>query len=130
MPRALRSPACLGRAGGVFDLVGRLLDTPQTGVDGNVGLGADLGAKGHELVQAEVVVLDIIPCPLPARRPPVAVADAVLPVVAGDEVAPGPARDGRIELLDQPNTSARMPLMLSAGISDKQPSHTKPGRVR
>ena len=36
-----------------------------------------------------------------ARRPPVAVADAVAPVVAADEVAARPAVDGRIELLEE-----------------------------
>ena len=57
--------------------------------------------KVHELVEADVVGLDALPGRVLARRPAVAVADAVLPVVAADEVAARPAVDGRVELAQE-----------------------------
>ena len=76
-------------------------DVAQPAVDGDVGLGLEQPAEGHELVDAEVVVLDALPGRVLARRAAVAVADAVVPVVAADEIAARPAIDRRVEFLEQ-----------------------------
>ena len=78
----------------VGELVDGVLGAAEAGVDGDVGLGAEQVAEGHELVDADIVVLDAGPGGVLAGRAAVAVADAVAPVVAGDEVAAGPAVDG------------------------------------
>ena len=52
---------------------------------------------------AYIVVLDTLPCRVLARRPAVAVTDAVLPVIPADEVASRPAIDRCIEFLQQGN---------------------------
>ena len=91
--RALRAPAAVAGAGRVFHLVGGIPRAAEPGVHRNVGFGANLGAKAHELIQPEIVVLDRVPGAFPARRTLVALANAVFPVVAGHEVAAGPACD-------------------------------------
>jgi hypothetical protein len=55
----------------------------------------------HELVQAELVGLDAVPGEVQPAGPLVARADAVLPPVAGDEVAAGVADQRDAELPGQ-----------------------------
>ncbi len=76
-----------------------LVDVAQAAVERDVGFGAENPAEGHELVQPEVIVFDAGPGRVLARRTAVAVADAIFPVVAADEVAARPAIDRRIQLL-------------------------------
>ena len=90
----------LGGAVGVLDLLGRALRPAEAGVDRHVRLGPDLTAERHELVEPDVVGLDAFPGRVLARRPPVALTDAVLPVVAAHEVAARPAVDGRGQFLE------------------------------
>jgi len=97
----LRSPPAhraRGRTVDVLHLLRGGLGSTKAGVDRDVGLGGDLAAQRQELVHADVVRLDALPRRVLARRPPVGIADAVLPVVAAHEVAPGPAVDGRVQL--------------------------------
>ncbi len=89
------------RAVAVGELVGRHLGAAEAGVHRDVGLGVDQLAQAQELVQTHVVVLDPLPGGVLARRPAVAVADPVAPVVAADEVAARPAVDGRVQFAQQ-----------------------------
>ena len=77
----------------VFDFLGGRVVVAEAGVDGDHRLGADFAAEVDEFVDADVVVLDAGPGGILARRPAVAGADAVAPVVAAHEVAAGPAVD-------------------------------------
>ncbi len=52
-------------------------------------------------MQAHIIVLHALPCGVLARRPPVAVAYPVLPVITADEVTPRPAVDRSVKLLQQ-----------------------------
>ena len=79
----------------VFDFLRGRIVVAKAGVNGDHRLGADLVAEVDELVDAEVVVLDAGPGRILARRPAIAGADAVAPVVAADEVSAGPAVDRR-----------------------------------
>jgi hypothetical protein len=65
-----------------------------------------------------------------ARRTAVAVADAVAPVVAADEIAARPAIDRAVELLEQRQRVGAHAATLSAGISDGGPSSTSPLKTR
>ena len=91
----------VGRTVGVLDLFDGRFRIAQPAVDGDVRLGLQVAAKDHELVQAEVVVLDAVPGRVLARRTAVAVADAVRPVIAADEVSTRPTVDRRIQLLQE-----------------------------
>ena len=68
-------------------------------VDDHQRLGLDRAAERHELVDAEIVVLDALPGRVLSRRSAVGVSDAVPPVVAADEISARPAIDRRVELL-------------------------------
>ena len=71
----------------------------QPGVDAHVGLDPELLGIAQELVRAEAVALDHVPGLVAADRPLVARADAILPVVAGGEVAARPAQERHAEPL-------------------------------
>ena len=98
---AALAPRAVGWAIAVFDQRGGQLGRAEARVDHHQRLRLQLAAEGDELVDAEVVVLDACPRGVLARRPSVAGADAVAPVVAAHEVAARPAVDGRVELLEQ-----------------------------
>ena len=57
-------------------------------------------AVAQELVGAEAIGFDAAPGVFGAHGALILRADAVLPVVAGDEVAAGPAQDGDAEVAD------------------------------
>ena len=86
---------------GVLDPLRRRVGVAEAGVGRDHWLGVDQTAKGDELIRAEVVVLDPGPRRVLARRTPVAVPDAVAPVVAADEITARPAIDRALELLQQ-----------------------------
>jgi hypothetical protein len=70
-------------------------------VDGEHRLDACAPAPLDELVGAERVRLGRVPGEVEAARTPLARADAVFPVVAGDEVAAGIAHHRRRQLADE-----------------------------
>ncbi len=94
----------------VLDPVARLVHGAQAEVDRDVGRGADLGRVLQELVGAEAVRLDGVPRQVEPRRPQVLRADAVLPVIAGDEVAARPAQDRHAEVLHGPHDVGAVPV--------------------
>lgn len=95
----------LGAAGvvGVLDEVHRLGDATGAEVERHhrLGLRSDLPQEGHELAQAEAVGLGGPPGDVEPARPALDRADAVLPAVAGDEVASGVADRGDPQLADE-----------------------------
>src|SRR3989304_383522 len=62
------APGGLGAAVCVRARGGRRGEGPKAGVDDDERLGVDLAAEGEKLVDAEVIVLDVFPRPLPPRR--------------------------------------------------------------
>ncbi len=76
----------------------RRVDAARAEVDGLHHLDARGPRPAHELVQAERVGLHRVPGTVESARPVLDGAHAVLPVVAGDEVAAGVPDDGRAEL--------------------------------
>src|SRR5262249_48836247 len=83
----------------ILDPVAGVLHGAQPGVDAHVGLDPELLGITQELVGAEAVALDRVPGLVAPARSLVARADAILPVVAGGEVASGPAQDRHAEPL-------------------------------
>ena len=84
---------------GVLELLDGRGHLALTAVDDHQRLGIELAAQEHELVEPEIVVLHARPGRVLSRRPAVAVADPVAPVVAADKVAARPTVDGRVEVL-------------------------------
>jgi hypothetical protein len=94
-------PRGAGRQVGVLQDVEGLADASGAEVDGVHQVAAHLLEPGDELVETHRVGLGGVPGQVAPARPVLDRADAVLPPVAGDEVAAGVA-DGRdTELLDQ-----------------------------
>ncbi len=94
-PQGLRRPVA------VLELRGGGVGVAKPRVHRDPGLGLDQPAEAHELVHAEIVVLDAGPGRIRARRTAIAVADAVAPVVAADEIAARPAVDRGSQVLQQ-----------------------------
>jgi len=86
---------------GVLDHVHGQLHVALAAVDDHVRLRVDFPTELHELVDAEIVVLDALPGRVLAGRAAVGVPDAVLPVVAAHEIPARPAVDRRIQLLQE-----------------------------
>ena len=86
---------------GILDFLDGRLHVAQAAVDGDVRIGAQLAAEGHEFVDAEIVVFDALPGGIFPRRPAIGIAQAVAPVVSADEIAARPAIDRRVQLLEQ-----------------------------
>ena len=82
-------PAAHGRLVAVFHPVGHLLRRAGARVGAQVRRRAELPAQQHELVCAERVAL--LDAPGLVKRGHSVPADAVLPVIGGDEAAAGPA---------------------------------------
>ena len=91
----------IGATVGILDPLGGGIGVAEARVGGDHRLGADLAAEDHELVGAEIVVLDAGPGRVLAGRAAVTVPDAVAPVVAAHEVATRPAVDSAVELLQE-----------------------------
>ncbi len=79
------------RAVAVVDLLSGGIVIAESGVGGDHRLGVDLTTKVDEFVDADVVMLDSGPSGIVTGRAAIAVADAVAPIVAADEVATRPA---------------------------------------
>lgn len=92
--------AAAGVVGVFHDLAGSIHSLgPQ--VDGLHDFGAGLPGPVHELVEAECVGLHGVPGSVQAARPVLPGADAVFPVITGDEVAAWVADHGGTEFLDE-----------------------------
>ena len=111
-----------GGAVGVFDQFARGPRVAEAGIDGDVGIDAEQTAEREELVGADVVRLHGVPDGIEDGRTLVDVADAVAPLVRGDEVAAGKAKDAEAQLLERGDDFGRKPSMLSAGMSETAPT--------
>ena len=85
----------------VFKQLQRVLRGARAHIDGEHGLDLRLFAPAHELVGAELVALYAHPGEVQAGGAGSLVADAVLPVVPGNEVAAGVADDGHAQFADE-----------------------------
>ena len=63
--------------------------------------GSGLAAPGDKFIQPEFICLGASPCEIKAPRALFPRADAVFPVVAGDEIAAGVTHDWHVELADK-----------------------------
>ncbi len=121
--------ALVGKCGAVrmvrvFEQLQRGRGVAEAEVGGEHRLDARRAAPGGELVGAELVRLDRLPGQVEPTRTPIAGADAVSPVVAGDEVAAGVAHHRHAELahqLQHVTTEAfggrrRMPRLVDASV--------------
>src|SRR5712691_786288 len=110
-------PGGMARAIAVLDPGLRLIHGAGAHVDADIGLGPDTPAVLDELVGAEAVGLFGVPGEL---RPARAVGDgpnAVEPVIAADEVAPGPAEHGHPEGTDRLQHVAAVAALVAQGRS-------------
>ena len=92
------APVAAGRAVDVFDEIARLVEAARAEIDGEHHLGADRLAPFGEFVHADRVRFGRVPGEIEPRRPLLARADAVLPIVGGDEIAAGIAHDRDLEV--------------------------------
>ncbi len=91
------APVAAGRAVDVFDEVARFVEAARAEIDGEHHLRADRRAPVGEFVHADGVRFGGVPGEVEPGRALVARADAVLPVVGGDEVAAGIAHDRDVQ---------------------------------
>ena len=101
IPRAAIGPLGAGRGVAVLDEVARGVEPARAHVDRQHRLHAGATGPGQELVGPDLVGLDRAPGQFEAPRPRLARADAVLPVVARDEVAARVAHDRDAQLADE-----------------------------
>src|SRR5699024_10599015 len=94
----------------------RLLDAAGAEVDGVHRLDLGLAGPGHELVQAHGVRLRGVPGEAVARGAVLDRADAVLPAVAGDEVAAGVAHGADAELAGEGEDVAAEAILVGRGV--------------
>src|SRR6478735_820367 len=85
----------------VLDQLAGLIRACRAEVDGHHRLHAGLAAPGNEFVGAELVALGREPGQVELHRPLLLWPHAVAPVVAGNEIAAGPAHDCDAEFLRQ-----------------------------
>ena len=85
----------------VFEHVERFRDPSRPEVDRQHRLDPDLAGPGDELMKAEGVRVGLVPGQVEPARTGVSRSDAVLPPVAGDEVAARVADDGHAKVADQ-----------------------------
>ena len=98
----------------------------EPGVHADVGLAAQQPVQRQDLERADVVLLDHVPRVVPARRPPVLRANAIVPVVAGRDVA-APADVRGIDLLELRDQVGAEPLDVVRG---HQRGRADPQRAR
>ena len=101
----------------VFEQVTGLLDAAHAQVDRHHRLDAGLAGPRHELVQAERVRLDGLPGEVEPARTVVDRTDAVLPAVAGDEVAARIPDDRDAQLARQLQHVAAKPARVGSGVT-------------
>ena len=77
----------LRRAVGILHPVRRFLRRSAQIVQRDLRIEAEFSGEVHEFVDAEIVWLPLVPDRRPALRPPVAIADAVLPMIRVGEAA-------------------------------------------
>src|SRR5262249_13811663 len=97
----LISPVGVARLVAVLDPVASVVNRAQTGINANVGLGANSFAITQELIHAETITLQIVPCQVDAHRALVLWSDSILPVVARGKIASRPAQYRNPQLLDR-----------------------------
>src|SRR6266851_4174131 len=85
----------------IFDIVAGGIRPARAEIDGEHRLDAGEAAPVDELVGAEGVRLGRFPGEIEPPRPRLDGADAVLPIIAGDEIAAGIAHDGGAQLAHQ-----------------------------
>jgi hypothetical protein len=110
-----------GREVRVLEQVERLELAPGAEVDRDHRLAAGLRVPVGELVHADLVRLGGVPGEVATHRPLLLRADAVLPAVAGDEVAARVADRRHAELADQLEHVLPEPLLVGrrvAGLVD------------
>ena len=91
----------VGGTVGVFDQLARRPCVAEAGVDGDVGIDAEETAEREEFIGADIVGLHSVPDGIEDGRPLVDVADAIAPLVRGDEVAAGKAQNAKAQLLER-----------------------------
>ena len=98
--RALSAHHGVYRSVHILNLLGCGVRIAEAGIDADVGLDANLPAKRHELIHAQIVGLHCVPGVVPVGRALIAIADGVVPnEVRGVVAAVTP--EARLDLTDQ-----------------------------
>ena len=87
----------------VLDKITRRIETARAEVDRQHHLGVGRLAPVGEFMHADLIALRGVPVEIEPDRPLLLGADAVFPVIGGDEIAARVAHHRDIELLDQPD---------------------------
>ena len=101
----------------IFNEAARLVDAAHAHVDAEHRLHADLARPVDEFIGSECVGLGREPSEIQATRAPIFRADAILPVVAGEEIAAGIADDRDAELFGQVGDVLAEPLRVGGGMA-------------
>ena len=105
------------RVVGVLEHVEGFLESSGAEVDGHHRFDVEPPAPGHELVDAELVGLEAVPGQVAADGSVLLGADAVLPAVAGKEVAAGVTHGGDPEFTDEFGHVAPETIGVRGGVS-------------
>ena len=97
----LADPRRLLLAVRVLHPVPRIVNRAESKVDADVRLGANQRRIAKELVGAEAIGLDVVPRQLEPGGTLIARTDAILPVVAGAEIAARPPENRDLEIADR-----------------------------
>jgi hypothetical protein len=90
-----------GRAIGVFNQFARGPGISEACIDGDVGIDAQQAAEREEFIGANIVRLHGVPDRIEDRRALIDVANAIAPLVRGDEIAAWKAEDAEAQLLER-----------------------------
>ena len=101
VPGAEVRPVAAAGVVGVFHYLAGRVHSPGAQVDGFHDFRTGLAGPVHEFMQAERVGLHSVPGAVQTAGPVLPRADAVFPVITGDEVAAGVPDDGGAEFLDE-----------------------------
>ncbi len=111
------APEAAGRSIDVFDEIARFVEAARSEVDRQHHLRADGLAPLRELVHADRVRFRSVPGEVEPGRAPIARADAVLPIVGGNEISAGVAHDRDPEVADQLRDVAAHAVHVGAGMA-------------
>ena len=100
----------------IFDQIARGIAVPRAEIDSQHRLDVGGLAPVDKLVGAKAIGLGRAPGEVETLRPIRHRPDAVLPIVAGDEIATGIAHDGRRQFLDQGEHVLSETLLVRLGV--------------
>jgi hypothetical protein len=108
------APSAASGAVDVFDEIARVIESARTEIDRQHHLSVRGLAPLGELMHANLIGLGRVPREVESRRPILARANPVFPIVGRDEIAPGIANDRNLEFANEVNDVLAHPVGVRA----------------